>query len=143
MDSGLAPGQFAAFYEGDECLGAGAMEVVGSCVGEAFATATTEFARAFGPEYSSDESGDGPATVSCTFRSRDAIYVQTVERVVCVGEFVRNAVVNLGIDPDTHNGVTRNVALRRDDGSVWTYDPHKSLRDAGIKGGEMFDVVEV
>lgn len=32
---------------------------------------------------------------------------------VCLGELVRNCCVNLGIDPDTHDGVTHNILVYR------------------------------
>lgn len=65
-------------------------------------------------------------------------FVSVVEADITVGELVRNACVNLGIEPDTEGGVTRNVALFRGDGeggaAPWAYDPYSTLRDAGIAG---------
>jgi len=45
-------------------------------------------------------------------------YVGTYHKATMCGEFVRNVCVNLNLDPDTRNGVTRNVAIyiRRGDG---------------------------
>ena len=53
------------------------------------------------------------------------------------GEFVRNVCVNLGIDPDTAAGVTRNVTVvRQATGQAWEYDPRRSLEDMGLENGE-------
>lgn len=52
---------------------------------------------------------------------------------VCIGETIRNLCVNIGIDPDTLEGVTRNVAVyrRSDDGEwkQWDYQPVARLAD--------------
>ena len=49
----------------------------------------------------------------------------------------RNVCVNLGIDPDTRDGFTRNVRVSRSTGSSgawesWLYDPKRSLAKHGF-----------
>jgi len=71
-------------------------------------------------------------------------YEQRLHRDVCCGEAVRNACVNLGIDPDTHDGITRNVELRREsDSTVWVYDPNCRIAKAGLAADESIEVHEL
>ena len=51
---------------------------------------------------------------------------------------VRNACVNLGIDPDTVDGVTENVRVFVDDRPFKQRKPRAQLADAGFRdGGEI------
>lgn len=48
--------------------------------------------------------------------SKDGITVKSVydgsyDTMVCMGEMIRNICVNLNIDPDTHDGITRNIDI--------------------------------
>jgi hypothetical protein len=55
------------------------------------------------------------------------------EDCICVGEMLRNICVNVGgIDPDTENGITKNIVvynLTKDTDSrmPWTYNPYQNL----------------
>lgn len=78
-------------------------------------------------------------------------YPCSYESTVMPGEFVRNMCVNLGIDPDTHDGVTRNVIVWRrcptDDSpswKQWDYHPTASLVKSGMSNGVelMFEEVK-
>ena len=64
-----------------------------------------------------------------------------------LGETVRNACVNVGIDPDTHDGVTRNVwPFVWGDGeqafNISALDPRTSLQ-AALRGCAMLLLVEL
>ena len=52
---------------------------------------------------------------------------------ISFGEFIRNCCVNLGINPDTVDGITKNVSVFIDN-EKYDYDPAMSLRDLGFKG---------
>ena len=56
---------------------------------------------------------------------------------LCCGEVIRNICVNLGIDPDTVDGVTRNISIQCNN-AAWTYNPHDSLLKAGVSSGDYF-----
>ena len=70
------------------------------------------------------------------------------------GEFVRNCCVNLGIDPDTVAGVTRNVIVElvaesagaeggADEAyTVWSYSPCSTLAASGIVDGTVLRFAE-
>ena len=45
------------------------------------------------------------------YRNAYASYVDYYDADICIGECIRSICVNLGIDPDTHNGVTNNIRL--------------------------------
>lgn len=56
-----------------------------------------------------------------------------------VGECIRNLCVNLCIDPDTVNGITRNINVYTNN-KQWNYSPNQSLKDLGndvIKKNEL------
>jgi hypothetical protein len=53
-------------------------------------------------------------------------------RIICV--CCRHACVNLGVDPDTHEGVTRNVLVELNDETLG-WPPSSSLRDVGLLEG--------
>ena len=66
---------------------------------------------------------------------------------VLVGEVVRNCCVELGIVPDTVDGVTRNVVVthRRKSGSsafdsALGSNPHASLAAVGVRDGDRLDI---
>ncbi len=48
-------------------------------------------------------------------------YVGCYDSIVCIGEMVRNICVNLNIDPDTQEGITRNI-------SICTIDLNNNIR---------------
>ena len=56
----------------------------------------------------------------------DVAYSCSYDNEICVGELIRNLCVNLGIDPDTRDGVTENITVYRD-GLVWSYVPNRSI----------------
>jgi hypothetical protein len=48
----------------------------------------------------------------------------------CWGEVIRNICVNCGIDPDTDQGITRNVTVQLVDGNqlvTFNYNPHQRI----------------
>jgi hypothetical protein len=52
------------------------------------------------------------------------------EDCICMGELIRNICVNLGIDPDTVNGITRNVEVYYKTGIEFQrleYNPYESV----------------
>ena len=52
---------------------------------------------------------------------------------LCVGEVIRNVCVNLGIDPDTQDGYTKNVNVFVGESSdTWDYDPNTNLSVLGF-----------
>jgi hypothetical protein len=68
------------------------------------------------------------------------------EDCICVGEMIRNICVNLGIDPDTHDGITRNVKVYLNaNGEInsvsWKYNPNDSLYQV-TKCKEMHLIIE-
>ena len=71
-------------------------------------------------------------TVTVYCQGSSSSYSAQYDSCTCVGELIRNLCVNLNIDPDTRDGVTLNVAVARKipsgQFSVWTYNPHCSLR---------------
>lgn len=73
-------------------------------------------------------------TVTVYCQGSSSSYSAQYDSCTCVGELIRNLCVNLNIDPDTRDGVTLNVAVTRKipsgEFSVWTYNPHCSLRSA-------------
>lgn len=73
-------------------------------------------------------------------------YDSTVYSDITCGEFIRNSCVNLGIDPDTHEGVTRNVrvyTLKDEEEVLWNYDPFCSLEDSPLRETPRLRIVEV
>ena len=76
--------------------------------------------------------------VSRKIRARNTlngiIYATSYDGCICLGELFRNICVNLGIDPDTVEGVTRNVAIyivNEAGGKILVdkYDPSISIED--------------
>jgi hypothetical protein len=63
------------------------------------------------------------------------------------GEFVRNICVNLGIDPDTHDGVTRNASVYLRDvhssWQIWPYRADHSISAQGLHGNVELLVCEI
>lgn len=62
-------------------------------------------------------------------------YKGEYEKSLCIGEVVRNCCVNMGIDPDTQDGVTENVIVRHfvnDEWSVFRYNPSHKLSTEAI-----------
>jgi hypothetical protein len=71
--------------------------------------------------------------------SSDEPYASAYAQATLAGEFVRNVCVNLGLDPDTHGGVTRNAAVHLRDAQTggwqaWAYHPGRSLASHGFQG---------
>lgn len=62
------------------------------------------------------------------------------DRFLCCGEVIRNVCVNLGVDPDTVEGFTRNMSVLHN-GKHWDYDPRLSLQQAGISSGDAFELI--
>jgi hypothetical protein len=53
---------------------------------------------------------------------------------LCLGEVIRNCCVNIGIDPDTVDGITKNVIVRRravdiSQDELFNYRPYAHLRE--------------
>ena len=77
-------------------------------------------------------------------------YISTVDSGITCGEFIRNCCVNVGIDPDTHEGFTRNIRVfayacmtelgekqsskegEHKEGTLWMYNPVASLEDSPL-----------
>ena len=73
-------------------------------------------------------------------------YSSTVYVDITCGEFIRNSCVNLGIDPDTHDGVTRNVEVytfQGEEGELWIYDPSSSLAISPLMEVPRLQIVEM
>jgi hypothetical protein len=64
------------------------------------------------------------------------------ESILCCGEVVRNLCVNCRIDPDTHDGKTRNVSVFLN-GVPWDYNAYSSLASSGIKTGDKLILIEL
>lgn len=67
------------------------------------------------------------------------IYETSYESLICIGELIRNICVNLNIDPDTHDGITRNVNVKLvlDDVNNFNFQNHlpsESLYSLGYFG---------
>lgn len=79
-----------------------------------------------------------PISVTIISRHMNRTYSSKVYSDITVGEFIRNCCVNLGIDPDTIDGITRNVCVVKLDKvsdsttSEWKYNPYQSLGSSGI-----------
>lgn len=59
-------------------------------------------------------------------------YKTQYEDIICAGELVRNLCVNLGIDPDTVDGITKNVNVyllqsESENREAWQYNPNRSI----------------
>ena len=53
-------------------------------------------------------------------------YESQFEGQLCIGEVIRNCCVNMGIDPDTVDGITRNITVYRKSSlgwTLWQYNP--------------------
>lgn len=64
-------------------------------------------------------------------------YEYDYENCVCVGEMIRNICVNLGIDPDTVDGITRNIQVwkvNKNERNLWNYNPYDSIDFHSIHG---------
>ncbi len=54
------------------------------------------------------------------------------DSIICMGELIRNICVNLHIDPDTHDGITRNIVIflvnpLNNKKVSFTYNPTQSI----------------
>lgn len=81
------------------------------------------------------------ASFNSKSEAQQIVRTLTYDRMLCCGEVVRNICVNIGVDPDTTEGVTQNISIRRN-GVYWCYDPQESLMKAGVCTGDTF-VVEL
>lgn len=75
------------------------------------------------------------------FLSRDGIERNRsfkYEECVCIGEMIRNICVNLGIDPDTEHGITKNVDVYNETISAtstpWSYNPNMDIGNIHVNG---------
>ena len=78
--------------------------------------------------------------------SGSCFYNSTVFTDITCGEFIRNSCVNLGIDPDTHDGMTRNVrvyTLKDEEEVLWNYDPSSSLEESPLVNAPKLRIVEI
>jgi hypothetical protein len=71
------------------------------------------------------------------------IYETSYDSLICIGELIRNICVNLYIDPDTHDGITRNVYIKllQNDGFNFNFQNHlpdESLFSLGYFGNKIF-----
>jgi hypothetical protein len=86
-------------------------------------------------------------TVSVYCQGSSNSYSAQYDSCTCVGELIRNLCVNLNIDPDTRDGVTLNVAVARQipsgEFSVWTYNPHCSLRSTLSPAESLVDTLSL
>ncbi len=71
------------------------------------------------------------------------LYSAKVFPDICVGEFIRNCCVNLGIEPDTINGITVNVQVGFNQTLNWKYNPALSLKDCGFFDGSIIEIDEL
>ena len=80
-------------------------------------------------------------TLHVSFKSRrgEKAHLLSYDPYLCCGEVVRNICVNLGIDPDTVEGLTRNISILCN-GALWSYNPHESLLVAGVQSGDTFAI---
>lgn len=63
----------------------------------------------------------------------ELVYESSFENHICTGELMRNCCVNIGIDPDTVEGITRNIKVFSKSGSgwkLWSYNPSMPLAKA-------------
>ena len=74
---------------------------------------------------------------------QEKLFVARVYSDICVGEFIRNCCVNLGIDPDTINGITVNVRINFNETINWQYNPSLSLKDAGFSDGKCIQIESI
>jgi len=49
--------------------------------------------------------------VHVTLIPSNHVYSTSYDKSISVGELIRNCCVNLGIDPDTENGITKNITV--------------------------------
>lgn len=61
------------------------------------------------------------------------------EDCICLGEMIRNICVNLGIDPDTEDGVTKNIEVynlmdRNALDFPWNFNPYHDLSKYQLNG---------
>jgi hypothetical protein len=76
--------------------------------------------------------------------SKKGTYSCEFDVELTIGEIIRNICVNLAIDPDTHDGVSRNVKIRlNDDCDEWIYNPHLSLyEDMAFNSSKLKSCIE-
>ena len=65
--------------------------------------------------------------ITKTYNNNNILYQDKYDEVIMVGELVRNLCVNLSIDPDTVNGITKNVNVYIGN-NLWNYNPYQSLK---------------
>mmetsp|Transcript_177 Transcript_177/g.168 ORF Transcript_177/g.168 Transcript_177/m.168 type:complete len:99 (+) Transcript_177:393-689(+) len=72
-------------------------------------------------------------TINVSCNTLNKLYTTIVYNDICIGELIRNCCVNLGIDPDTDNGITKNINVKVSSGQDWEYNPYISLFQAGLR----------
>jgi len=87
---------------------------------------------------------DAMVRISCFLGTEGIIttssapYESKYAECTLAGEFVRNVCVNLGIDPDTNDGVTRNASIFLRDvhgcWQSWPYQAGRSIVSQGLRG---------
>jgi hypothetical protein len=66
--------------------------------------------------------------INSTTHLPEKSYVCKVYPDITVGEFIRNSCVNIGIDPDTIDGTTRNVKVYLNGSKdPWKYNPYMAI----------------
>ena len=65
----------------------------------------------------------------CIRRDTGEASEQRFEAGIMVGECVRNVCVNLGLDPDTHHGYTRNVRVFYQGEDISLANPYQAIED--------------
>jgi hypothetical protein len=82
-------------------------------------------------------------TVSVECRGISSSYKAVYDTEICMGELIRNLCVNLNIDPDTRNGVTKNVHVFRMSqyGEFVRYD--QSIEEANHSISKLFTSAEI
>eukprot|EP01039_Chlorochromonas_danica_P001531 gene1533-1669_t len=77
-------------------------------------------------------------------KEEKTIYRSQYESHLCLAEVIRNICVNIGIDPDTVDGYTRNVIVYHKEENVWQpwrYSPGARLGTCS-SGGRLELIVE-
>ena len=70
---------------------------------------------------------DATIVFHCSYRLNGETTDQVYDATITLGECLRNVCVNLGIDPDTHDGVTRNIRVYYKGSLLSQSDPYQEL----------------
>ena len=68
--------------------------------------------------------------------SNKVLYQDKYDDVIMIGELIRNLCVNLFIDPDTIDGITKNVDVYKDK-TLWKYSPTRSIKELNLNDNKL------